>query len=104
MARLSCPCVPSAPAPETLAGELRIYAVLRERLLADMPDLDEETLADTLEGITDLHELLAELIRSALDDEALAAGLNHASTEMKAPARAAAGARRAASAHLALRP
>jgi hypothetical protein len=46
-------------APETLTGELRIYAILRERLRAEMPDLDQETLADTLEGMTTLHELLA---------------------------------------------
>ena len=73
----------SAPAPETLSGELRIYAVLRERLLAEMPDLDEETLADTLEGMTTLHELLAGLIRSALTEEALAEGLKARIGEMK---------------------
>ena len=73
----------SAAAPETLSGELRIYAALRERLLADMPDLDEETLADTLEGMTTLHELLAGLIRSALTEEALAEGLKARIGEMK---------------------
>ena len=49
-----------------------------------IPDLDAETLADTLEGITDLREMLAELIRSALEDEALASGLSTRLNDMKA--------------------
>ena len=36
----------------------------------------EETLADPLEGLTD-GEMLAELIHSALDDEALVSGLSN---------------------------
>ena len=42
------------------------FGALRDRLLVEVPDIDEETLADTLEGITDLREMLAELVRSAL--------------------------------------
>ena len=60
------------------------YQVCRERLLAEIPDIDEQTLADTLEGITDLREMLAEVIRSAIDDQALAAGLSTRLSEMKA--------------------
>ena len=37
--------------------------------------LDHETIRDTLEGITDLHEMIAAVIRSALVDEALHWGL-----------------------------
>ena len=51
------------------------YQQARERLLFAWPQLDPETLADTLEGITDLHEMIAAVIRSALVDEALHAGL-----------------------------
>ena len=64
--------------------ELSRYAYLRSRLLAEIPDLDAETLADTLEGISDLKEMLAELIRSALEDEAFASGLSTRLADMKA--------------------
>lgn len=67
--------------PVTL--EVRKYQILRERILAAYPDLDDETLADTLEGITDLHEMIAEVVRSALVDEALAFGLRARLDEMK---------------------
>src|SRR4051794_5155836 len=63
--------------------ELGRYRLLRDHLLGQIPHLDEETLADTLEGITDLRELLAELVRSALEDEALSYGLSTRLAEMK---------------------
>jgi len=61
-----------------------VHVLVRGRLLAEIPDLDEETLADTLEGITNLHDILAELVRSALEDEALSAGLSTRLAEMRA--------------------
>ena len=51
------------------------YQLLRERLLAEYPLLDADTVSDSLEGITDLHEMIAAVIRSALVDEALQIGL-----------------------------
>ncbi len=51
------------------------FVELRRRILEAHPDLDDQTLADTLEGATDLKEILAVLIRSALDDETLARAL-----------------------------
>ena len=68
----------------TLPSEASRYTVFRDRLLAEIPDLDEDTLAGTLEEITDLREMLAELVRSALDDEALASGLSTRLSDMKA--------------------
>jgi hypothetical protein len=59
------------------------YQELKERLQADFPALDEETVADTLEGITDLHEMIAAVIRSALVDEALHAGLRFRVDDMR---------------------
>ena len=58
-----------------LALEVSTYQALRGRFLDEWPEIDKETLADSLEGITDLHEMIAAVIRSALVDEALHAGL-----------------------------
>lgn len=58
-----------------LPVELNRHKHLRAKLLADIPDLDSDTLSDTLEGLTDLREMLAEVLRSALDDEAMLSGL-----------------------------
>src|SRR5215470_15124252 len=60
------------------------YRTLRNRLLELFPEIDDETLGDTLEGITDLREMLAELVRSALEDQALSSGLSTRLTEMRA--------------------
>ena len=58
-----------------IKAEIPKHQLLRQRLLAEFPTIDEETLADTLEGITNLHEMIAAVIRSTLVDQALCAGL-----------------------------
>jgi hypothetical protein len=58
-----------------LSVEASKYLQLKERITADYPSADEETMLDTLEGITELHEMIAAVIRSALVDEALQTGL-----------------------------
>ena len=58
-----------------LTHSLGLYRTIRERIIALEADIDEATLADTLEGLTDIHEILAAIVRSALLDEALAEGL-----------------------------
>jgi hypothetical protein len=62
--------------PVQLAAGVSNYVRLRERLKIEIPGLDDVTLADTLEGITDLREIVGELVRSALVDEALSGGLS----------------------------
>ena len=66
-----------------LTCEIPKYHMLRERLITEWPTIDDETLADTLEGITNLHEMIAAVIRSALVDEALCAGLRLRLDDMK---------------------
>jgi Siphovirus Gp157 len=66
-----------------LKAEVQIYNCLRQKVMDRYLDLDDETIRDTLEGITDLHEMIAAVVRSALVDEALHAGLHFRVDDMK---------------------
>lgn len=59
-----------------LRQETSKHVILREQLLVQIPDLDCETLNDTLDGLTDLNEVLVAVVRSALDDEVLCEALS----------------------------
>jgi hypothetical protein len=64
-------------------SEIQRYTRIREWLLQHFPDVDDQTIRDTLEGETNLHEMIAAVIRSALVDEALSAGLRKRLEDMK---------------------
>ena len=63
--------------------EIHLYTYLRQKLMEAFPEADDDTIRDTLEGLTTLHELIAETIRSALTDEALLTGLHRRLQDMK---------------------
>lgn len=51
-----------------LAHGLNQHQQLREQLKAEFPETDDETLRDTVEGLSRLPDMLAAVLRSHLDD------------------------------------
>ncbi len=67
----------------SILHELAHHQYFREQLAAQFPDADEETLLDTLEGMTNLNEMIAEVVRSRLDDISLGAALRARIADMQ---------------------
>ncbi len=67
----------------SLSRDLTHHRVLRERLETAFPDADEETLMDTLEGMTSLTDSLTELLRSSQEDQSLASALRSRMSDMQ---------------------
>ena len=65
-----------------LQRELSYHDSLRAILRAEYPDTDDDALRDTLEGLTGLPEMIAAIVRSQLEDLALARGLKKRIEEM----------------------
>ena len=71
------------PLSSHINNERLTFTQLRNRLVELHPELDEQTLNDTMEGATNFKEALAALIRSALEDECLAKALRDRMTDMR---------------------
>jgi hypothetical protein len=69
---------------EILRSEISHYLILADQLKALYRDIDDETLQDTLEGISDLPELIKAVIRSSLEDEVLIGALKERIEDMQA--------------------
>ena len=70
--------------PHSLKHELSSHLMFRERLREAFPDADDECLQDTLEGLTNLPEMLSEVLRSLLADEDFVGALKKRIGEMQA--------------------
>ena len=69
---------------DPLKRVLAHHEYLRSQLIEQFPEVDEETLSDTVEGLTNLHEMLAVVIRSQQEDRLLGRAIRDRVAEMQA--------------------
>ena len=67
-----------------LRMEVSHYLILADALKERYDEIDDETLTDTLEGISHLPDAIAAVIRSSLDDEAFVLGLKSRQEDLQA--------------------
>lgn len=67
----------------SLTHALSEHLVIRSELQAAFVDIDDETLRDTLEGLSSLPEAIAAVIRAYLEDLSLAAAVGSRITDMQ---------------------
>jgi len=58
-----------------ISSEVAKYKFITDELRTQYADIDDETLRDTLEGISDFPDLIKEVVRSSLDDEMIIGAL-----------------------------
>jgi hypothetical protein len=63
--------------------EVQNYVALRDALKVEFADIDDETLEETLEGLSDVRAIVAEVARSSLDDDMMASALKQRIDEMR---------------------
>ncbi len=66
-----------------LSAEVQNYVALREALKVEFAEIDDETLEDTLEGLTEVRAIVAQVVRSSLSDEMMAEALKRRIDEMR---------------------
>jgi hypothetical protein len=71
------------PSEQLIRSEISHYLILADQLKGLYQDIDDETLLDTLEGISELPELIKALIRSSLDDDVLIGALKQRLEDMQ---------------------
>jgi hypothetical protein len=63
------------PQTEAIQNQARLYMDLAKDLKESFAEIDDETLNDTLEGLSDLPDLIKELVRSSIEDNTLLVAL-----------------------------
>ena len=66
-----------------LSAEVQQYISLRDALKLEFAGIDDETLEDTLEGLSDVREMVGEVARSCIADDTMATALKRRIDEMR---------------------